>query len=435
MMTLRKLMRFNKLNSLLRALCTITLIVGLSGCQLYQMASLRWHNANTDVVWQGENNTSSLSFTMMNNHILVPVRVNGGEPMMFVLDSGAAASVLTQTRATKALKLPLNNPIQISGTGDGPAPTAYIVHDQHITLGSLSVEGLSMVYAPADAMPFQNEEETYFDGVLGADFFNCCLVEIDHDKQQLHFHRPTGDKKIQYENLNWQRLTMEVENNTPYLRTSIDSQSRKAQVKVMLDTGSTGTLSLKVGINPNIQLPEKTFQSRSIGIKGYATQLNGLLDTIRLGDYKITDFNASFKMINDDPEDDSDGILGNQIMKRFNMVFDFNNETLWLRPSKLYQNPVPKNSSGLLLLPHTQGAVVRDITPNNSSIHALGIKENSIITHIHGQAVTAKNFDILTGLLQSPDTNQVPLCWTWQDENHCDVLRLQDSPKTASHIL
>jgi hypothetical protein len=435
MMTLIILLRFNKLNSLLRALCAIALVIGLSGCQLYQMASLRWHNANAEVAWEDDSHSSSLAFTLLNNHILVPVRVNGGDPMLFVLDSGAAASVITQTHATNALHLPLNNPIQISGTGDGPAPTAYIVHDQHITLGSLSVEGLSMIYAPADAMPFQNEEETYFDGVLGADFFNCCLVEIDHDKQELHFHRPAGAKLTQYNDQGWQRLTMEVENNTPYLSTSMLSQVGEAQIKVMLDTGSTGTLSLKLGINPKIQLPEKTYQSRSIGIKGYANQLNGLLDTLHLGHYKITDFNASFKPINNEPEDDSDGILGNQIMKRFNMVFDFSNETLWLRPSKLYTNPVPKNRSGLLLLPHTQGAVVRDIFPMNSSAHSIGIKENSIITHIHGQAVTAKNFDQLIDLLQSPDAKRVPLCWTWKNDNRCEVLQLQDSLKTAPHSI
>jgi hypothetical protein len=84
-------------------------------------------------------------------------------------------------------------------------------------------------------------------------------------------------------------------------------------------------------------------------------------------------------MINGETEDDTDGILGNQIMKRFNMVFDFNNETLWLRPNKHFTNPIRQNRSGLLLLPHTQGTVVRGIIPNNSSAEALGIKENSII--------------------------------------------------------
>jgi hypothetical protein len=427
-----KLRYFDKHNIVLHSLFTIGLVIGLSGCQLFQMVSIRWHNAKAVSVWKPDTSTSSLPFTMMNNHILVPVSVNGSEPMIFVLDSGAAVSVLTQTQATMALNIPLDNPIQISGTGDGPAPTAYIVHDQRIDLGSLTITGLSMVYAPSQAMPFQNEDETYFDGVLGADFFNCCVVEIDHDKQQLYFHRPSSALRTKYAGQGWQQLKMEVQSNTPYLKTSIISQMEEAQVKVMLDTGSTGTLSLKVGINPNIQLPEETFQSRSIGIKGYATQLNGLVDNIRLGDYKISDFNTSFKIVSGDTEDDSDGILGNQLLKRFNMVFDFSNETLWLRPNKHYASPVPLNRSGMLLLPHTQGAVVRDIIQNHTSTRSLSIKENSIITHIDGQAVTANNFDTLIGLLQSQDISQVPLCWQWQDDTHCDVLILQDRFQTNS---
>jgi hypothetical protein len=430
-----KVNHVNKHNILARCLFAIGLALGLSGCQLYQMASLRWHNANVVAIWEGNTQTSTTSFTMLNNHILIPVLVNGDEPMTFVLDSGAAVSVLTQTQATKSLGLTLDNPIPISGTGDGPSPTAYIVHDQNIKIGNFSLEGLAMVYAPSEAMPFQSEDETYFDGVLGADFFNCCLVEIDHDAQKIHFHRPTPASITQYKALGWQQLAMQVESNTPYLKATVQSQTGESRVKVMLDTGSTGTLSLKVGSNPNIQFPQETFESRSIGIKGYATQLNGVMDNIQLGEYTIHNFNTSFKRIAEDPEDDSDGILGNELMKRFNMVFDFDNEALWLRPNKLYARPVLMNRSGMLLLPHTQGAVVRDITDNNSSTLSLGIKENSIITHIHGQSVTANNFDQLIESLQSQDNNQVPLCWQWQGNARCDVLTLEDRYKSTTNRL
>jgi S1-C subfamily serine protease len=93
------------------------------------------------------------------------------------------------------------------------------------------------------------------------------------------------------------------------------------------------------------------------------------------------------------------------------------------------------NRSGMLLLPHIRGAVVRDIIANHSSTHELGIKENSIITHIHGQAVTANNFDQLIESLQSQDKDQVPLCWQWQGDARCDVLTLEDRYKSTTNRL
>ena len=102
-----------------------TMLIGLSGCRIWDMAAFQWKNENAKIAWQseGENADKELvdeaitrtvvPFTMLNDHVLVNVAVNETTPLTFVLDSGAAATVITETSKTNALKLPMNKPITI----------------------------------------------------------------------------------------------------------------------------------------------------------------------------------------------------------------------------------------------------------------------------------------------------------------------------------
>ena len=135
------------------------------------MASYRWHNSDAVVQWTDNKSLTELPFTMLNNHILVTVSVNNSQPLTFVLDSGAAATVITETAATNDLKLPKENTMTISGTGDGKNPVAYVVNDILIEVGDLAIQDMAVIYAPTDAMPFDSYEETYFEWCIGGRLF------------------------------------------------------------------------------------------------------------------------------------------------------------------------------------------------------------------------------------------------------------------------
>ena len=172
----------------------LMLFASVSGCRMWDMANFQWQNANANVSWGNGRSHTVVPFTILNNHIIVSTSVNGVKGFRFVLDSGAAATVITETAATQSLNLQQSKPIKISGSGNGDDPVAYIVNNNQIGVGDFTISNLSIIFAPTSAMPFDTIEETYFDGVLGADFFNCCLIEINHDKQILEISSPNKKK-------------------------------------------------------------------------------------------------------------------------------------------------------------------------------------------------------------------------------------------------
>jgi len=411
-----------------------TLLVGLSGCRIWDMAAFQWKNENAKTAWLNEGKNADkefvdesitrtvVPFTMLNNHILVNVTVNKTMPLTFVLDSGAAATVITETNKTNALELPTNKPITIGGAGSGKAPTAYIVHNAHIQLGGFSISDLSVIYTPTSAMPFRSVDETYFDGVLGADFFNCCLVEINHDAKTLTITKPDDNSRAHYHTEQWQEVVMPVESNTPYFTTTLHDEKKLTTVKLMLDTGSTGTLSL-FAENDRFALPDKTFAATSTGIQGTSANLVGLLPHFSFGDTTFNQLPTYFRFEGSNSQDGSDGVLGNQVLKRFNTVFDFSAERMWFQPSKQFISFIGADRSGLRLLPHIEGAIVLDVAKDTGAYTAK-ISVNSIITEFEGEPVTYASFDKLKMALSHPKRETVPLCWEFKNQKLCNEVPL-----------
>ncbi|MFZ8198628.1 aspartyl protease family protein [Alteromonas portus] len=418
----------------LRWVLVTTVLIGLSGCRIWDMAAFQWKNENAKIAWQSEGENADkafvdeaitrtvVPFTMLNDHILVNVTVNKTMPLTFVLDSGAAATVITETNKTNALQLPTNKPITIGGAGNGKAPTAYIVHDTHIQLGAFSISDLSIIYAPTSAMPFRSVDETYFDGVLGSDFFNCCLVEINQDAKVLIITKPDDSSRAHYGTEQWQEIAMPIESNTPYFTTTIHDEKSVKTVKLMLDTGSTGTLSL-FAENDRFALPDKTFAATSTGIKGDSANLVGLLSHFSFGDVRFEHLPTYFRFEGSNSQDGSDGVLGNQVLKRFNIVFDFSEERMWYQPTKRFSSFIGADRSGLRLLPHSKGAIVLDVAKDTGA-YAAKILVNSIITDFEGEPVTYASFDKLKMALSHPKRETVPLCWEFKNQQFCNEIQL-----------
>ena len=215
---------------------------------------------------------------------------------------------------------------------------------------------------------------------------------------------------------------MPVEDNTPYFTTTIHDKEKLKTVKLMLDTGSTGTLTL-FAENDRFALPDKTYLATSTGIQGDSQNLVGLLSRFSFGSTMFEQLPTYFRFNGSNSQTGSDGVLGNQILKRFNTVFDFASERMWYQPSKQFTSSVSTDRSGLRLLPHSQGAIVLDVAEDTGA-HAAKVPVNSIITEFEEAPVTYANFDKLQMALRHPEREQVSLCWEFKNQKTCSVLQL-----------
>jgi predicted aspartyl protease len=416
----------DKINTIKQVLIAFSLVL-LGGCQLADMAQFVYANANAVHSWEGEVKTTSLPFELVDDHIVLPVAVNGSEPLDFVLDSGAAASLILESHNTRKLPLELGAELTVSGVGTGEDPVARIIADTSLSIGSARVEGLSLIYLAQSEVPFfDNLDEVYFDGVIGAPVFERFVVEIDYDRQLIHFSEP-GSVSAMYTQAQegWQELPLEIASGVPYLATQVvASTGSLTDVKLLVDTGFRGSLSLTPSTHEGITLPLQTFSTVGHGLSGEVRIEVGKTPLFHLGRLALHDLPVSYSTAGGESDNDSNGIIGNQVLQRFNMVFDYPNQRMLIKPGARYAEPILVDRSGLLVRPHRLGAVVKSVAPGSvAGQHDLQVAD--IITRFEDKPVQRTNIMRLKQLLAS-QRDSVSLCWQSQgkEEEHCGEVAL-----------
>ncbi len=395
-------------------------MVLLSGCQLADMAKFTYANAVATHSWADEARSTTVHFELIDDHIILPVSLNDSEPLNFVLDSGAAATVILESRHTRALPLELGPEIAVSGVGDGPDPVARIIEGTNLSLGSVRLEDLSVIYLPLESVPFfNNTDEVYFDGVIGAPFFERFVVEIDYDRQLISFSEPDSvEAQIDQRDTDWQEIPLQISSGVPYLTAQISTESEQpVAVKLLVDTGYRGPVSLTPDTHEEIYEPQEYFSTVGQGLSGDVQMKVGLSESLSVGGFELNHVPVSYSISGGESDNDSNGLLGNEVLRHFNVVFDYPSERMFVKPNAQFAVPINADRSGLLIRSHRLGAVVKSVA-RGSVGQGEELQVGDIITSIDGMPMTPSSISELKRLLAS-EQPAVAICWQSGDQPHC----------------
>jgi C-terminal processing protease CtpA/Prc len=143
---------------------------------------------------------------------------------------------------------------------------------------------------------------------------------------------------------------------------------------------------------------------------------------LKIGNQKMTSLPVSLT-VSGGSSDSRDGVLSNQVLSRFNQVYDFHGEQVWLQANQKINQPTFLNRTGLGLLSAAKGAIVKRITlGSGAEIH--GLVAGDFITSINGVEVSRANYDQLRHAMSHPDQDVADLCWQREGEHQCGSLSL-----------
>src|SRR5688572_29748628 len=169
-----------------------------------------------------------------NNIILMRVRVNNSEPLKFIFDTGASVSVISPELAAK---LGLKTEGKVRGTATGGAIEASLIKGV-----TLSVEGAKVSNQLIAAISFGAVPCFQFDGIIGYDFINQFVVEIDYANSIMNLYDPksyayTGKGEV---------IPLSLVDGTPHTDAKIVLEAGEPVVASLeVDTGGDGTLVIK----------------------------------------------------------------------------------------------------------------------------------------------------------------------------------------------
>ncbi len=288
-----------------------------------------------------------IPFKLINNLIFVPLNVNGAE-LTFLLDTGVSETILFSLE-NKKIDFKNIEKMKFSGLGE-----------------NVEIEGLKAIHNKVRSGNFYDKDHTIFiilnedfnfsshvgipiNGIIGYHFFKNHRVEINYSKKKITIESAEKtDKKLK----KYKSFPITLELNKPYIYADVEQINERKNSKMLIDLGNSDALwlfpSLIEGFKynrPNID----DYLGR--GFNGDIFGKRSRIHNLYLGNFH---FEKPLVAMPDEYSiqhlrlvENRKGSIGSEILRRFNMVIDYPNNTIYLKKNGFYEDPFYFNGSGL----------------------------------------------------------------------------------------
>lgn len=270
----------------------------------------------------------TIPFTIgRDNGIHVKARLNGSDTLDFLFDTGASACVLASSVVPR-VNIRMDDSVQ--NTGADGVHTTPIGRGNRLQVGRLVWDNLSVL-----SIPYQNVP---FDGVMGGNTFAGQRVEIDYERKRLIVYSEAMEIPAGYT-----RFPIRYFGDTPYIEAGVSTGDKIAKGWMLFDTGSDWSLYLSpafVGKHGLAGVLPKIGTSVSKGSAGGRIESDlVVMPGLVIGKYELYRIPVTLGTGDGKSEVGHNDILGNLLLKRFNVILDYKNHFIYLKPNNLLHTP------------------------------------------------------------------------------------------------
>ncbi|MGH2667378.1 aspartyl protease family protein [Flavobacterium sp.] len=291
----------------------------------------------------------SVPFQLSNNLAIIPVKINGVN-LNFLLDTGVEKTVLFSLEDTDSLQFNNVEKIKIKGLGDGKSIDALHSKKNRVSIGDL-VDNNHEIYIILDQdVNFSSQLGIPVHGILGYHFFKDNFIEFNYTKKKIIIYKNRESfsvKKLK----RYDEIPISLELEKPYIEATVSLNSKEIQTKLLIDTGGSDALWLFEN-KVNIKVPQNYFDDfLGRGFSGDIYGKRSRIEQIKIGDAEIelptVSFPSEQSLQSVSMVEGRNGSLGSEILKRFNVLFDYQDKKMYLKKNLTFYEPFNYSMSGI----------------------------------------------------------------------------------------
>ncbi len=332
-----------------------------------------------DFVIAGGKSSSKIPFKLLNNHIYVDIKLNGRGPYRVICDTGGA-NIVTPTLAAE-LGLKPEGTLQGRGAGEASEDVGLVMIDS-LTVGDITLANQLFMVFPLES--FSNIEGVDQYGLIGYEVFRRFVVKVDYENEELTMTLPEAFSH----DGNGTVVPFKFSGSMPQVEGSIDGIPGVFDI----DTGARSSLTLMGPFVEKHDLVSKyspEFESvTGWGVGGPVRTQVTRTRNLRLGDVDFREPVTEFSLQTGGAFTDTyvAGNVGTRLLKRYNIIFDYNRQEMILEPNANVSKPDVFDRSGMWINRSGGGFEVVDMIEIGPAAEA-GLAVGDVIVRVDGKEV------------------------------------------------
>ncbi len=274
----------------------------------------------------------SVPFHLKRNVVIIPTSINGSAPLDLILDTGMGFDgvYLFNDKVMEAIDTSSVIQVRVPGAGSGEPSEALMIEDGSLAFGDITVDSQRVIISTSGfTQGFRS------DGVIGWNLFGHYIVGIDYDTQTITLF---GDD-FEEPDSSWLAVSIVLKRNLPFLQGTVEVvEGERVDVTLYIDLASDKALELLTRPGQKYTLPDSLTSSYlGTGLSGDVHGYLGMTRRLWLGGHMLSDIPTAFAPAEvRSRQEGADGILGNDCIRRFNVIFDYPHSRLYVKPSKSF---------------------------------------------------------------------------------------------------
>ncbi len=356
------------------------------------------------VRWLAQAGRARLPFDYRARHVWLKASVNGGEPQDFLFDTGASVTVLDSGWvAERGLK----TEGRMQAAGAGAAGGASFASLASLKIASSSGDGIELDDVKVAVLDVNSSFAPLFwrrmAGVIGYDVISRFVVTIDYDDSVLVLHDPVSWR---YEGTE-KPLAMVMNGTVPALTGALDDTDEGL---FRLDVGSSSTVDLHAPFAQAKRLKGRMGRTQAVdgvGFGGAFSSEIGRLRRMNLGPYEWDDPIVSVSNATQGAfaSEDFAGTIGNRVLERFRVTFDYQRRHVYLEPGERYAARDHLTRTGAMFARRSGVVTVVDVLSASPADRA-GLRGGDEVLAVDGRGIADWDLPALSALLDDGEPGQ-----------------------------
>lgn len=237
----------------------------------------------------------------------------------------------------------------------------------------------------------------FADGIIGLDYFSNKSLEINYKQNYMKIYDKIDSTLV----LKYNKIQCENFKNKLYVPITFNvNDTISITDKFILDLGSGGSITLnrpiaiKYNLNNNI-INKAKYYTKYGGVGGESESYSFVAKSIDIGWYNLKYFEANYSTDESGALSSTQyaGLLGNEILERFDVIIDFATNCLYLKPNIAFADTFKFSKLGFRFVDRskTLGAFIVTGFYENSQAEKSGLQIDDRIIEINDMSV--KNMD------------------------------------------